>query len=301
MTANIWNFLRYVTIGITGSNNDQISGESTNDIKNNAFNGDISEISTCDKSLKNDINLNTNLCSSPKIISSMSGMDDNYDASQNKEEVVEFTKLQYCRALDSIIERHHLSNDAANEIRNLTERFTQDGISRNNFISNRQILDKSLKGLHYTKLEDYISCEEFLIDLEFCAQRFAPELIIIREILKEHSEFGSSIVDIRKIIQYMNDIRHPSKTNKNRMNLVKFIAKFWDSCEYVDTDRPGNYKYFMLFNAIANYVTYNIQVLSHSQLYHAYPMLSPFDVQYVLITKIKNKYNYIPAPKRVKI
>ena len=319
MTTSVWNFLNYVTFGINvtsatdnnnnnnnknkNNNNNQLIGEELDEINKKDFNRNISEISNIDKCIKNDLYLQNTLCSPTNTMSAIRDLDDevNIDNSHNKQEQIELTKFQYCKALDGIIEKHSLPDDVANEIRSLTERLNEADIPRNNFISNNQIIDTSLNGLHYTKLEVYISSQEFVIDIESFAQRFSPEIILIRLMLKQHSEFGSSIVDIRKIIQYMNDIRQPSKTNTNRMNMVKFIAKFWDSCEHVDSDRPGNYKYFMLFNAIANYVTDNKQFLRHAQLYHVYPMFSPFDVQYVLINKVKKKYNYIPSPKRVKI
>ena len=302
--TSILNFLRYVSIGINETNNnDQRNGEDLDRIENSSFNVNMSNISSSNLSKSDGKELQKKITSPTNIITSLTDVDEifNIDDSHVKQEDVELSKLQYCRELDEIIDRHRLSCEAANEIRTLTERFTQSVKPRKVYISNNKIVDKSLKGLHYTKLEEYISSQEFLIDIESCAQRFAPELISIRETLKQHSEIGSNIIDVRKIIEYMNDIRHPSKTNTYRMNLVKFIAKFWDSCEHVDTDRPGNYKYFMLYNEIANYVTDNKQFLSHLQLYHAYPMFSPFDVQYILITKIKNKYNYIPSPKRIKI
>jgi hypothetical protein len=296
--TSIWNFLRYVSIGLNETNNnDQTNGKDLDRIENSSFNVSSNISKSDDKELQKMISSPTNTIASSTDVDEILHIDN----SHIKQEEVELSKLQYCRELDEIIFRHRLSCEAANEIRTLAERFTQGVKPRKVYISNNKIVDKSLKGLHYTKLEEYISSQEFLIDIESCAQRFAPELISIRKALKQHSEIGSNIIDVRKIIEYMNDIRHPSKTNTNRMNLVKFIAKFWDSCEHVDTDRPGNYKYFMLYNEIANYVTDNKQFLSHLQLYHAYPMFSPFDVQYVLITKIKNKYNYIPSAKRIKI
>jgi hypothetical protein len=297
--TSIWNFFRYVSIGINGTNNnDQSSGEDFDRIENISFNANKSNISNSNSSELDDKGLQIKLRSPSEIITSLTDVDEkiNIDTSNIKQD-----DIQFCRELDDIIDRHRLSCDAANEIRTLTERFTQGGKPRKVYISNNQIVDTTLNGLHYIKLEEYISSQDFLIDIESCAQRFAPELISIRKTLKRHSETGLNIIDFRKIIQYMNDIRHPSKKNTNRMNLVKFIAKFWDSCQHVDTDNPGNYKYFMLYNEIANYVTDSKQFLSHLQLYHAYPMFSPFDVQYVLITKIKNKYNYIPSPKRIKI
>lgn len=162
--TTIWNFLRYVSIGINGTNNnDQRSGENFDSIENSSFNVNKSYISNSNSSELDDKELQKKISSPTKIITSLTDFDEkvNIDKSHIKQEDIKLSKLQYCRDLDDIIDRHRLSCDAANEIRTLTERFTQGGKPRKVYISNNQLVDTSLNGLQYTKLEEYISSQEF--------------------------------------------------------------------------------------------------------------------------------------------
>ena len=167
--TSIWNFLRYVSIGINGTNNnDQSSGEDFDRIENSSFNANKSYISNSNSSELDDKGLQKKIGSPSKIITSLTDVDEkiNIDTSHIKQEDIKLSKLQFCRELDDIIDRHRLSFDAANEIRTLTERFTQGGKPRKVYISNNQIVDTTLNGLHYIKLEEYISSQDFLLILK---------------------------------------------------------------------------------------------------------------------------------------
>jgi hypothetical protein len=76
--TSIWNFLRYVSIGINGTNNnDQRNGEDLDRIENSSFNVSISNISSSNLSKSDDKELQKKISSPTNIITSLTDVGDN--------------------------------------------------------------------------------------------------------------------------------------------------------------------------------------------------------------------------------